>query len=46
MTDGNKFCAGMGKQFELVTQSVEAPAFARTLGGASITFKCASPATQ
>ncbi|MBN3786039.1 hypothetical protein [Burkholderia sp. Ac-20353] len=40
MMDGNKFCAGMGKQFEMVTQNVRPVIAGQSAGGASITFKC------
>lgn len=40
MTDGNQFCAGMSKQFELVTQSINQNVPGVRFGGASITFKC------
>ena len=40
MADGNQFCGTMGKEFELVTQSVTQNIPGVRFGGASITFKC------
>ncbi len=40
MIEGNQFCGSMGKEFELVTQTVTQNIPAVRLGGASITFKC------
>ena len=36
----NKFCAAMGKQFLLVTQTQSPSGPSQPIGGASITFKC------
>jgi hypothetical protein len=44
MAQGNQFCESMGKQFELVTQSVTQNVPGVRLGGASITFKCVDQA--
>lgn len=44
MMDGNKFCAGMNKQFELVTQKVQPVIAGQTAGGTAITFKCVAHA--
>lgn len=49
MADGNVFCAAKGREFQLVTQSVNPTRPAASLGGASITFKCvehAGPVTM
>lgn len=40
MANGYKHCAEIGREFELVTKEVTQPAIGRSLGGASITFKC------
>ncbi|MDP1928269.1 MAG: hypothetical protein Q8K62_07140 [Thiobacillus sp.] len=40
MAEGNQFCEGMNKEFELVTQSVSQNIPGVRFGGASITFKC------
>ena len=40
MANGYQHCAGLGKEFELVTREVTQPAVGHGLGGASITFKC------
>jgi hypothetical protein len=40
MVDGNRFCAGMNKKFELVTQTMTSNIPGVRFGGASITFKC------
>ena len=40
MAEGNQFCAGMNKEFELVTQTVNQNVPGVRFGGASITFKC------
>jgi hypothetical protein len=40
MAEGNQFCAVMGKEFELVTNSTTSNIPGVRLGGASITFKC------
>jgi hypothetical protein len=40
MAEGNQFCTGMGKGFEMVTQSTSPNVPGARLGGASITFKC------
>lgn len=42
--EGNVHCAKLGKEFELVTQSIQQPVYARSLGGASITFRCVDQA--
>lgn len=44
LVDGNKFCASLGKEFELVTQNTTSNIPAVRLGGASITFKCVTQA--
>jgi hypothetical protein len=44
MGEGNQFCASMGKEFELVTESTTSNIPAVRLGGASITFKCVAHA--
>ena len=44
MADGNVYCAKMGKEFELVTQSIQPSVYASSLGGANITFKCVDKA--
>ncbi|MFM0158021.1 hypothetical protein [Paraburkholderia sediminicola] len=46
MGDGNQFCESMGKEFELVTQTLTQPVPAVRLGGASITFKCVAHASS
>ena len=46
MADGNQFCANLGKEFELVTQSTSPNIPAVRLGGASITFKCINQAAN
>lgn len=46
MAEGNAHCAGLGKEFELVTQNVQQPVYGRALGGASITFKCVDKASN
>lgn len=43
ITEGNQFCAGAGKEFELVTKEIVPPVPGR-LGDASITFKCVARA--
>jgi hypothetical protein len=40
MAEGNVFCADLGREFELVTQTISPPRPAASLGGASITFRC------
>ena len=40
MGEGFQFCGTMGKEFELVTQSVTQNIPGVRFGGASITFKC------
>lgn len=46
MVEGNEFCSSIGKEFELVTQTnANNVPFVR-LGGASITFKCVSKASN
>lgn len=40
MADGNQLCESMGKEFELVTESTTPTVFGKSLGSASITFKC------
>lgn len=40
MIEGNQFCARMGKEFELVTQTITPVRAGVTAGGSSITFKC------
>jgi hypothetical protein len=40
MVEGNKFCAGMGKEFQLLTENVSPIRPGASAGGASITFKC------
>src|SRR5580658_5562574 len=40
MAEGNQFCAGKHKEFELVTQQTQANVPGVRFGGASITFKC------
>lgn len=44
MADGNKYCAAMGKEFELVTQTLNQPRPAASLGNAAITFRCVDKA--
>ncbi len=44
MADGDQFCAGMGQEFELVTQATTPNVPGVRLGGASITFKCVAHA--
>lgn len=44
MVEGNQFCASMGKEFELVTESTTSNIPAVRPGGASITFKCVAHA--
>ncbi|KAE8756101.1 hypothetical protein FSO04_30830 [Paraburkholderia madseniana] len=44
MGEGNEFCEGMGKEFELVTQHVTDNIPGVRLGGASITFRCVAHA--
>lgn len=49
MADGNVFCAAQGREFQLVTQTINPARPAASLGGASITFKCtknADPVTM
>ena len=46
MADGNQFCGSMGKEFELVTQSVTQNIPGVRFGGASITFKCVAQAAN
>jgi len=40
---GNKFCASMGKQFQLVSQKENPSSMSSPVGAASITFKCLNP---
>ncbi len=40
MVEGNQFCAAQGREFELVTQSMQNNVPGVRFGGASITFKC------
>lgn len=40
MAEGNQFCAALGKEFQLVTQTLTQTVPAVRMGGASITFKC------
>jgi hypothetical protein len=40
MAEGNQFCGAMGKEFELVSQTVTPNVPGVRFGGASITFKC------
>lgn len=40
MAEGNQHCALMGKEFELVTQSLTQNVPGVRFGGATITFKC------
>lgn len=40
MAEGNTFCTDQGREFQLVTQSIDPTRPAASLGGASITFKC------
>lgn len=44
MAEGNAHCASLSKEFELVTQNIQQPAYGQSLGGASITFKCVDKA--
>jgi hypothetical protein len=44
MVEGNQLCGSMGKEFELVTQSLTQNVPGVRLGGASITFKCVTQA--
>jgi hypothetical protein len=46
MAEGNQFCSGMKKEFELVTQSVTQNVPGVRFGGASITFKCVAQAAN
>ena len=46
MAEGYQFCGAMGKEFELVTQTLTPPAYGAGLGGASITFKCVDHANN
>lgn len=46
MAEGYQFCGAMGKEFELVTQTLTPPAYGSGLGGASITFKCVDHANN
>ena len=46
MAEGNQLCASLGKEFELVTQSVTQNVPGARLGGASITFKCVDKAAN
>jgi hypothetical protein len=46
MAEGNQYCAGMGKEFELVTQSTTQNVPGVRFGGASITFKCVDRANN
>jgi hypothetical protein len=40
---GNKFCASLGKQFELESQKENPSSMSSPVGAASITFKCLPP---
>lgn len=40
MVEGNQYCAALGKEFELVTQSTNPNIPGVRFGGASITFRC------
>lgn len=44
MAEGNAHCAGMSKEFELVTQTIQPSSPGASLGGANITFKCVDKA--
>lgn len=44
MAQGGALCAGMSKEFQLVTQDIQSPRAGSTLGGASITFRCVAQA--
>ena len=46
MAEGNQFCGAMGKEFELVTQTLTPPVYGTRLGDASITFKCVDHANN
>ena len=46
IVEGNQFCGGMGKEFELVTQTLNPPVYGSRLGDASITFKCVDHANN
>lgn len=46
MAQGNEFCTKQGKQFELVTQTVNPSRVGSSLGGADITFKCVDHAAS
>lgn len=44
IVEGNRFCAGKGLEFELVSQQISPTRYAQSLGGASITFRCVAHA--
>ena len=44
MVEGNQLCGTMGKEFELVTQTLTPNVPGVRFGGASITFKCVDQA--
>jgi hypothetical protein len=44
MAEGNQLCASLGKEFELVTESLTQNVPGVRFGGASITFKCVEKA--
>lgn len=44
MAEGYQLCAGLGKEFELVTQNTTQNIPGVRFGGASITFKCVNQA--
>jgi len=46
MIQGNQFCGGMGREFQLVTQSTTSNIPGVRFGGASITFKCVIQASS
>lgn len=46
MVEGNQFCGTVGKEFELVTQTLTPNVPGVRFGGASITFKCVDHANN
>lgn len=46
MAEGNQFCGTLGKEFELVTQTLKDNVPGVRFGGASITFKCVDHANS
>jgi hypothetical protein len=46
IANGNKHCEKLGKEFELVNQSMSDNVPGARLGGASITFKCVDKASN